>query len=475
MTKKTDSLLREAVAEAKQVKQAAVANAKIALEEAFKPHLASMLTAKLRNEMEDHTKGDGYGKEDGGDTDDLAIEGVDPSSSDIGSGDNKGPSKDAWSSSNVPNPKQEIEAMGKGDAKAPIGNGAKNEVKDGAVAPGDAHEKVLNNLEEDDVVDLDSDDDDDMGAGHAGIAALDQEPEGGEFGGEFGGEEQPGHEEGGLDLEALIRELEADVLGMDPAAGAEGGAEMGHAPEEESIVGIPQQGMQREDVSAFAKRTPQDTAVEFGKGGEKPPAGEKQELKLSEKKKFEYEKDPKGKEPDDTNEEISLDELLSEIENDVMQQHDSPVNDVNHYLEVEALQNENTELKNSLKEHRDVVRFLKDRINEINMLNAKLLFTNKLFKQYNLNSGQKMHVVETFDRATTLREVKLIFTTLAEAYSGKTSKVGSKSTTRQITEGLASKTSGSTKPKSPQVLVESAEDALAVRFRKLAGIKVLES
>ena len=165
---------------------------------------------------------------------------------------------------------------------------------------------------------------------------------------------------------------------------------------------------------------------------------------------------------EEENVEEDLEEILREI--DV----NGPVNDVNHFAKVESLQTENAELKRNLKEHRDVVRFLKDRIQEINMLNAKLLFTNKLFKEYNLNSGQKMHVVETFDRATTLREVKLIFTTLAETYAGAPVSKSNK-TVKNITEGLASKPIGSTKPKSSQALIE-AVDPQVDRFRKLAGI-----
>lgn len=432
-----DNLLREAIAEAKQVRSAAIANAQIALEEAFKPHLASMLTAKLRNEMEDHTKGDAHGTEDGGETDVKAVaEEVNPSSSDIGSGDNKEPSKGGRSSSNVPNPGQEIEAMGKGDAKKePV-----KEVKDGVIAPGDGHEEVLDQLKEDDEFDLDVDNDGeedmgDMGAGAAGLAAAGDDMGAGD---EFGGEEQGGD---ALDLDALIRELEADILGMDP------GAE--EVPEAvPAVAAAPSAGLATEDVSATAAKDSVDQSLEFGKGGDKAPAGAPQHVKLSET---------------DMDEEISLDELLREVDAEL-----GDATDPNHYAKVESLQAENVELKRSLKEHRDVVRFLKDRITEINMLNAKLLFTNKLFKQFNLNPGQKMHVVETFDRATTLREVKLIYTTLAEAYTGKAGKVGS--TAKQITEGLASKTTGSTKPKSEQKVLTEDTEVLKARFQKLAGI-----
>ncbi len=85
---------------------------------------------------------------------------------------------------------------------------------------------------------------------------------------------------------------------------------------------------------------------------------------------------------------------------------------------------------------------------------------------------QKMRVVEGFDRATTVRETKLVFATLAEAFRGK--PVSRK---RTITEGLASRAVGSTRSRrkapvmgdTPTVLAQGA--ALAARFKKLAGIK----
>ena len=43
-------LLKEAIADAKAVRETALANAKMALEEAFTPQLKSMLSAKLRED-----------------------------------------------------------------------------------------------------------------------------------------------------------------------------------------------------------------------------------------------------------------------------------------------------------------------------------------------------------------------------------------------------------------------------------------
>ena len=83
-----------------------------------------------------------------------------------------------------------------------------------------------------------------------------------------------------------------------------------------------------------------------------------------------------------------------------------------------------------------------------NILNAKLLFSNKLFRSHNLTEGQKMRVIETFDRAANVREVKLVFSTLAESLSaGATRKTS-------ITESIASKATKSTKP-AKAVIVEA--------------------
>jgi hypothetical protein len=109
---------------------------------------------------------------------------------------------------------------------------------------------------------------------------------------------------------------------------------------------------------------------------------------------------------------------------------------------------------------------LKSTINEVNLLNAKLLYTNKLFRSYDLTNEQKHKVVETLDRTQNVREVKLVFATLAESmkFGGTAKKV--KQT--KLTESFASKAVKSTAPKA-EIIVES--NSLAERFKQLANIK----
>ena len=128
---------------------------------------------------------------------------------------------------------------------------------------------------------------------------------------------------------------------------------------------------------------------------------------------------------------------------------------------VEEAEEEKEEMKEELTEAYKVIKFLRSKINEVNLLNAKLLYSNKLFRTYSLNESQKLKVIENFDRAHSLREVKLLYTALAENFTGsKTKKV--------VKESFASKPVASTKPSNTTVLNEGNE--LANRFKKLAGL-----
>ena len=109
-------------------------------------------------------------------------------------------------------------------------------------------------------------------------------------------------------------------------------------------------------------------------------------------------------------------------------------------------------------------------LNEVNLLNSKLLYVNRIFKANNLNEGQKLRVVETLDNASNVKEAKLIYETIKDTFTvAKSTKTTPK---RSIKEGLgmASKAAGtSTAPKKP-VLNESND--MVTRMQKLANIKI---
>ena len=120
------------------------------------------------------------------------------------------------------------------------------------------------------------------------------------------------------------------------------------------------------------------------------------------------------------------------------------------------------ELKKEIQETRSVVKFMRAKLNEVNLLNAKLLFSNKLFRAFGLNNNQKLKVVENFDRTKNLREVKLVYATLAESFKKPGNRLS-----ESVKKGSSSKPVRSTKP-TKAVLSEGQE--LRNRFKKLANI-----
>ena len=139
------------------------------------------------------------------------------------------------------------------------------------------------------------------------------------------------------------------------------------------------------------------------------------------------------------------------------------------------IKEENEALKKQLNESEEVIRYVKKQLNEVNLLNAKLLYTNKLFKEFGMNNEHKMRVVEMFDLAKDVREVKLTYANIAESlnFSGLEKKKGTKevsTSVQSITEGLASRPVGSTKP-AKEIISESKTSSMVSKFQKLAGIK----
>jgi len=112
----------------------------------------------------------------------------------------------------------------------------------------------------------------------------------------------------------------------------------------------------------------------------------------------------------------------------------------------------------------DEMEELKKELQEVNLLNAKLLYTNKIFKSKTLNESQKLRVLKAFDKATSVKEAKVIFETLNEGMASRTQKP---SFMNEI-KGRASKATGFIS-ESKQPIVEV--DPMVARWQKLAGIK----
>ena len=111
----------------------------------------------------------------------------------------------------------------------------------------------------------------------------------------------------------------------------------------------------------------------------------------------------------------------------------------------------------------EIIQTLQGPLSDGNLLNAKLLYVNKVFKANNLTESQKVNIIAAFDKAETVKEVKLVFETVSES-------VVVKKETASIKEsklGMASKATGTTASK-PEVINE-VSDAVR-RMQKLAGI-----
>jgi hypothetical protein len=371
-------LLKEAIADAKAVRETAIANAKIALEEAFTPRLQSILSRKIQaeaEEMEDEVEvNEEYGADDVSATD----------SSEIGAGEGS------------------TESGTDGAEPEGIATDAHTELGDTdteTAQPGDedANLEVVDTLtEEEEEMEFDSTEE-------APVAEEDEDE---------------------LDLEAIIRELEGEV--EDDEMSMEGEEEM-EAPEMEVPAEEPaMEGEEEMEVPAHDAEVSEEEEMEF-------------------------------------DDEIDLDEILREMgygEEEEMATEEEEV-------EVPA-QDAVAEKEAELEEAYSTIKSLRKTINEVNLLNAKLLYTNKLFRGYNLTNEQKIKVVENLDRTSSVREVKLVYATLAESmkFTGTERKVSA--TKKNITEGLASKAVASTAPKK-EIIAESA-NTMADRFRKLAGI-----
>ena len=380
-------LLKEAIADAKAVRETAIANAKIALEEAFTPRLQSILSKKIQAEAEDMEDEVEVNEEYG--ADDVSAE----DSSEIGAGEGSTESgTDAAQPEGIAT-----------DAHTELGDTDTETAEPGNE---DENNEVVDTLtEEEDETNFDS------------MEAPVEEEE----------------DEDELDLEAIIRELEGEV---EDEPQVEGEEEM-EAPEME----VPAEAPATEGEEEMHAEPDADNA-----GG---PS--------------DHDADNAGEEMN-FDEEIDLDEILREMgygddEEEMATEEEAPVEAPAH----DAVAEKEAELEEAYS----TIKSLKKTINEVNLLNAKLLYTNKLFRSYNLTNEQKVKVVENLDRTSNVREVKLVYATLAESmkFTGTERKMAAK---KNITEGLASKAVASTAPKK-EIIAESA-NTMADRFKKLAGI-----
>jgi hypothetical protein len=377
MTNNRD-LLKEAIADAKAVKETAIANAKAALEEAFTPYLKEKLAAKL-SEMDDMD-------------DDVTME------------EGKMKEKDM----------KENYEMEEADYK---------EGYEGQMGMKKLGTKEMEEAEEIEEMDLD-----------ALLKELDELEEGEDL---MEGEEELINNRGG-----------AGNLPKSPDMVEE---KVEDSEEEEIDI----ENMSEDDLKSFIEGVIADmvTAGELEGGHEGMEGEEGEEVEASEE------------------EEINIDEIVAELaerkkyggnKGDVPAKKRGDKKDTAEEEGVEDYKKKLKEMEAKLEEAYAAVETVKTDLNEVNLLNAKLLYTNKIFRAKNLTESQKVKVLAAFDKATTTKEAKLVFETLSQGVAND-----KKSSVNESMIGGASKAAGIAQTKKPILEMDNQ----FARWQTLAGIK----
>ena len=409
-------LLKEAIADAKAVKETALANAKLALEEAFTPRLQSILSQKMRAEAEEIE----VTEEQDTTNEELKSTGI-GSKVDAGYAETPGkqPSYDAMTDLSVGVKKDSGKPEQAGTDYKKVADISEEEnpfPQDDAMAGNDKDAEIaelkarIAELEGGNDSEEETPMDDMQGGDEMGMDDMDMDSEMGDDSMDMSSDDEESEDD--LDLESIIAELERqlevpaeeDSMYENLADGSEAGTDKGETPK---VV------------------VTNEEAKEDNK--------------------------------DEMDEVIDLEEILKEMEEDMKADDKKEVDEAKEEKEEE------------LKEAYSTIKSLQKTINEVNLLNAKLLFANKLFRAHNMTNEQKVKVIETLDRTNSVREVKLVYSTLAEnfKYTTSSNKIAKKS----IQEGIASKVTKSTKPAvAEQKEVISENSNFSDRFKKLAGI-----
>jgi len=402
------NLLKEAIADAKAVKETAIANAKLALEEAFTPHLKSMLSAKLQ-EM---------------DADEDVKEEVELDE------------MDAVSFRRKNSPSHEMDADGGPVNPVPHKVG-KSTVQEDEIDEEVNLDELLKELAED--------------------ARTDAEEE--------------GYKDGMKD-----EKRDEDLMKEDDRTDAEEEGYLdGEKDEKEDMEDdmedeeIDLEDMSEDDLKSFIE----DVISDMVSAGEIEPGEEfvEDEVEVEDVEDVEVEDDvdvdieideAKKEEVDEAKKE-EVDEAKKEEVDEAKKEEVDEMSDpdMRHGDKGDSEVEKETE-KMRFKEVMSEIEALKSELQEVNLLNAKLLYTNKIFKEKNLAESKKVKVLKAFDKAETVKEAKSIFETLNEGI------LDTPTINESIKKGSASKATGLEPKAEKQPIIESND--VYNRMRKLAGL-----
>jgi hypothetical protein len=408
-------LLKQAIAEAKTIREAAIANAKEALEETLTPHLKEMLAQKLQ-EMEE---------------DDIDEYGMEHNDRDL-NGDGKVDAEDARLSEAE---EEEEEAEEEGAEEEGNGEGEEEEVE-------------IEDMSIEDLKDLIRD-------------IVSQEVGDDESEEEMPGEETPAGEEDMVSMDGDSEEIDINEL-------------LAELAQEDTLS----EGFEEwlDKVSAqmekFGKENPAIQAIE------KAVAAAQEKAKKAGLTGTGMTKGHKVFEGESETLEEGFEEWLDRVsaqmekfgkENPAIQAIERAVAAAQEKAKKAGLTGHGmtkghkiSEESEDLAEALATVEALRGQLQEVNLLNAKLLYVNKVFKSNNLSEGQKVNVIAAFDKAETVKEVKLVFETVSK-------NVVAKPATIKEHRSFASKATGNAQTTAPKEILSEVSDQVS-RWQKLAGI-----
>jgi hypothetical protein len=418
-------IFSEAIAEAKAIRETAMANAKLALEEAFAPRIQEMMSTKLEALAEEDEIEEGFGQEET-QNEEISLEELLAELEGLEEGEDK----------DADDKKMEENTIAEAEDDDEVGTISVDELKD-----------IIRDI----MADV-------MGGG--------EEEEAGEEEMEAGEEEMEAGEDD-LELEEILAEIASLEEGDDEEI-EEGLKDFAKNVGDKIGKGIDKIGKGYDKLTNLELGKDNKT---FNKFYDKTTAAREKFADLpGEVKGFKESEDldemDGGKQDrmnafSGKNDANALDTKIANMVKSAAKKLGMSVAD--YYKKNIAgtpgepmLQREEEELQEAMS----TIATLRSELNEVNLLNAKLLYVNKLFKAKNLNEAQKVKVINAFDRAETVREAKNVFDTLNESLNTEKAK-------SQIKESLsfASKASGV----SDRQPIMEGNDFVA-RMQKLAGI-----
>ena len=218
--------------------------------------------------------------------------------------------------------------------------------------------------------------------------------------------------------------------------------------------------------------------LELDEGGATEPTFMEGEEEIAEGEKEEELEEAKD---EDLDEGFDLDALLEELdgldhgldeakEEDLDEAKDKDLDEAKDKELDEAKDKELEETKKELEETNNALTTVRAELNEVNLLNSKLLYVNRIFKANTLNESQKLRVVESLDKAGTAKEAKLIYETIKDTFN--ISKSEGRKVKSSIKEGLGMASKAAGKSTAPKKAVISESNDMMKRFQKLANIKI---